>query len=91
VHGDLAGSWEGLTPQIGIFNWNSTAARRSLRWFAARGHHQVLAGYYDGPPAAIHGWLDAARGVPGIDAILYATWIGRYDDLEAFARACRKP
>jgi len=89
VHGDLARSWEGLEPRVGIFNWNSPAARRSLRWFEARGHRQVLCGYYDGPPAAIRGWLDAARGVSGVEAILYTTWVANYDDLESFARACR--
>ena len=89
ARGDLAGSWEGLGSRVGIFNWNSPAARRSLRWFAGQKRHQVLCGYYDGPPEAIHGWLEAARGVPDVDAILYATWVGKYDDLEAFAKACR--
>ena len=85
---DLAGSWEGLGSRVGIFNWNSPKARRSLQWFAGQGRHQVLCGYYDGKPEDIRGWLDAARGIPDVDAILYATWVGRYDDLEAFARAC---
>lgn len=89
VQGDLAGSWEGLEPRVGIFNWNSPKARQSLKWFAGQKRHQVLCGYYDGPPGAVRGWLDAARGVPDVDAILYATWVGKYDDLEAFARACR--
>jgi hypothetical protein len=88
VRGDLAGSWEGLAERIGIFNWNAPAATRSLRFFSGRGHRQVIAGYYDGAPGDVRKWLDAARGVPGVEAVLYATWQGRYDDLEAFARAC---
>lgn len=90
VKGDLAGSWEGLDPRVGIFNWNSPRARRSLQWFAGQKRHQVLCGYYDGPPSAVRGWLEAARGIPDVDAILYATWVGNYDDLEAFARECRR-
>ena len=49
VKGNLAGSWEGLDPSVVIANWNSDAAAKSLPWFANRGHHQLLAGYYDGP------------------------------------------
>ena len=89
VRGDLRGAWEGLEPRVGIVNWNAPRARESLRFFARRGHRQVIAGYYDGAPREIEIWLRAARGVSGVEAILYTTWRGRYDDLEAFARACR--
>ena len=89
VRGDLRGSWGGLGARVGILNWNEPRARQSLRFFADRGEPQVIAGYYDGAPEAIRRWIEAARGVGGIEAILYATWSGRYDDLEAFARACR--
>ena len=90
VRGDLAGSWEGLEPRVGVVNWNAPRSRESLRFFARRGHRQVIAGYYDGAPARIGGWLQSARSVNGVEAILYTTWRGRYDDLEAFARACRE-
>lgn len=90
VRGDLKGSWQGLEPRVHLVNWNAEAARASLEFFAARGHAQVIAGYYDGAPEGIRSWLEAARGVRGVEAILYATWVSRYDDLEAFARACRR-
>ena len=89
VRGDLTGAWEGLEPGVGVLNWNAAHGHVSLRFFADRGHRQVIAGYYDGKPSEIRGWLEAARGVPRVEAILYATWEGRYDDLEAFAEACR--
>ena len=89
VRGDLAGSWEGLGGPVGVVNWNAPGARASLEFFAGHGHRQVIAGYYDGPPGAIRDWLEAARGVRGIEAILYTTWENRYGDLEAFAQACR--
>jgi hypothetical protein len=89
VNGDLAGSWEGLPSSVGIVNWNPGHRTRSLRFFADRGHHQVIAGYYDAPPGDVVDWLVAAAGVPGVDAVMYTTWQGRYDDLEAFAKICR--
>ncbi len=89
VNGDLAGSWEGLDSSVVIVNWNAPHARESLRFFAGRGHRQILAGYYDGRPEEMRGWLTAARGVPGVIGVMYTTWRERYDDLEAFAAVCR--
>jgi hypothetical protein len=90
VDGDLAGSWQGLSPEVVIVNWNAGRARPSLRFFAGRGHRQILAGYYDGPPEGMRGWLRAARGVEGVIGVMYTTWESRFDDLEAFARVCRE-
>ena len=85
VKGNLAGSWEGLDPSVVIANWNSGQADKSLPWFANRGHHQLLAGYYDAPPEHILDWLKSAQGVKNIDAVMYTTWENNYDDLEHFA------
>jgi hypothetical protein len=87
VRGTWAGSWEGLPRDVVIVNWNSSERQRSMPWFARRGHSQVLAGYYDGPPGEIRRWLDDGRGIPNILGVIYATWEDRYDDLEAFAQA----
>jgi hypothetical protein len=89
VKGNLAGSWEGLTPEVVIANWNTEHVDKSLRWFANRGHHQLLAGYYDAPPERILDWLNSARGVPHIDAVMYTTWENNYADLERFAQLVR--
>ena len=89
VRGDLAGAWEGLGAEVGVVNWNATRARESLRFFGGRGHRQVLAGYYDGSPSGIDAFLRAARGVSGVEAVMYTTWRGAYGDLEEFARATR--
>jgi len=89
VGGDLAGSWEGLDRRVRILNWNGGAPRKSLMFFAGRGHQQVVSGYYDGPPGQIKSWLQAARGVPGIEAVMYTTWEDQYDDLETFAHLVR--
>ncbi len=89
VHGDLARAWEGLGRDVIILNWNFENRGESLRLFARRGQRQVIAGYYDGDPAAIRDALAAARGVPGIVGVMYTTWQGRYDDLEEFARIVR--
>ncbi len=90
VKGDLARSWEGLPKEVAVVNWNFGKRRESLRFFAGRGHKQVIAGYYDEKPAQAREWLEAARGVPGVTGIMYTTWQGRYDDLEEFARVVRE-
>jgi hypothetical protein len=91
--GPWYGSWKGLDKDVVIVNWNSDPAKRvaSLRHFADLGHRQILAGYYDGPVAAITGWLRDGREVPGIIGVMYTTWRQHYDDLEAFARQLREP
>jgi hypothetical protein len=91
VNGDLSGSWKGLGPEVVIVNWNAARRDESLRFFASTGHRQVIAGYYDSRPEGIRDWLRSARDVPGVIGIMYTTWRQNYDDLEAFARACRTP
>jgi hypothetical protein len=88
VNGDLAGSWEGLEPKVVVVNWNFDKRDESLKFFAERGHSQVIAGYYDGDVAQIKQWLTSAEKVPGVVGIMYTTWRHNYDDLEAFAKAC---
>jgi len=85
VNGDLAGSWEGLPADVLIINWNSGKAKQSLQHFGARGHGQVVAGYYDAPPERIQAWLKAGEGVPGIQGAMYTTWRNDYSNLEKFA------
>ena len=91
--GPWYGSWKGLDKDVVIVNWNSDPAKRvaSLRHFAGLGHRQILAGYYDGPVAAIRGWLRDGREVKGIAGVMYTTWQHRYGDLEAFARYLQTP
>ena len=48
VNGSLKGSWEGLAHDVVIANWNGGKAAESLKFFADRGHPQIIAGYYDG-------------------------------------------
>ncbi len=85
VNGDLAGSWEGLPKDMLIVNWNSGKPDQSLPFFAGRGHSQILAGYYDGPPQNISNWQAAGKELPGISGAMYTTWQSKFDDLEVFA------
>jgi hypothetical protein len=87
VNGSWAGSWEGLPPDVVIANWDSEGRKQNMPWFAGLGHPQLLAGYYDGSPAEIRDWLADAKAVPNLAGAMYTTWEGRYDDLEAFAKA----
>jgi len=85
--GPWSGSWKGLDKDVGIVNWHGHKEGRveSLRFFAGRGHKQVLAGYYDGPPRRIRDWLADAEGVSGAIGVMYTTWRSDYTNLEKFA------
>lgn len=85
VRGDLAGSWLGLDKRVVVAAWYFDKRAESLRFFHDRGNPLLLAGYYDGDPEQVRGWLDAAKAVGGAEAVMYTTWRSRYDDLERFA------
>jgi hypothetical protein len=87
VHGTLADSWEGLSKDVIIVPWYFEAREKSLRWFSDRGHHQVIAGYYDHDPAQIKDWLISGAKVSGIEGVMYTTWQSNFRDLERFAGA----
>ena len=91
VNGTWAGSWEGLDKSVVIVNWNHGKRDESLKWFADRGHRQVIAGYYDGPPQNVRSWIDSARKVPNVYGMIYTTWRSNYSDLESFAAFLNKP
>ena len=73
VGGTLAKSWEGLDKSVIIANWNSGKAADSLKFFAGRGHRQMIAGYYDTDDvkAEVGRWAEAARGVDGVRGYMY--------------------
>jgi hypothetical protein len=85
VNGDAAGSWEGLDKDVIIANWNFIAIEQSLKWFASRGHTQVVAAYYDRATSEIAEWKRAAPSLPGICGAMYTTWREDYRHLDSFA------
>jgi hypothetical protein len=87
VNGTWAGSWEGLDKDTVIVNWYYDKRDVNLKWFADRGHKQILAGYYDRDPERIATWLEAADKVDGVIGVMYTTWQNKYEDLEKFAAA----
>lgn len=86
VNGPLTESWLGLDKETVIVNWNGHKAAESLRFFADRGHAQIIAGYYDGPLDRTRRWLEKAEGVPNLLGVMYTTWHQDYSQLEAFAK-----
>jgi hypothetical protein len=91
VNGTLKGSWEGLPREVIIANWNSGKAHDSLRWFAGRGHRQIIAGYYDADDLSdLEKRKSAARGTEGVTGFMYTTWQAKYDLLERYGEALRK-
>ncbi len=87
VKGDLTGSWEGLDKDVIVLPWYFEKRAESLKFFAARGNRQVIAGYYDAKPERIREWLAATEGVEGVIGVMFTTWRNNYTDLEAFAKA----
>ena len=96
VEGDLAGSWKGLPASVGVVNWNRQHLRESLQWFAGinpaqpLARQQIIAGYYDNGK----GWsaqddLAQASGIPGVQGIMYVSWVDDYSRLESFAEAAK--
>jgi hypothetical protein len=88
VNNTIEGSWEGLDRKVIVMKWGSgPQARAGLRFFADRGHRQMVAAYYDGDVEADHRtWSAAMAGVPGIVGVMYTTWENDYSRLEDFAR-----
>jgi len=83
------GAWEGLPKDVIMMNWNGTEnAARSLKWFASRGHKQVIAGYYDGDPKeSVRTWMKAAEGLPNVVGMMYTTWQRNYSRMPEFFKA----
>jgi hypothetical protein len=86
VRGDLTGSWEGLSKDVVIMNWNLEKLNESLAFFSGRGHQQIIAGYYDTDVNKLKAHLTTAKDVKGVVGVMYTTWQRKYEDLEAFAR-----
>jgi hypothetical protein len=87
VNGSLLNSWDGLDKDVFIVPWHFEKRAESLKFFADRGHRQVIAGYYDSDPAKVADWLTAAKAVPGsVTGVMYTTWENNYRDLEKFSQ-----
>ena len=90
--GPWYGSWEGLDKDVIIFNWHNGDFTHpgdrleSLKFFADRGHKQILCGFYDAPVENIVPWLKEAATVKGATGVMYTTWSNNFGELEKFAQ-----
>jgi hypothetical protein len=84
--GGMAGTWEGLDPDVIVATWFFDRRDESLAWFSSRGHRTLLAAYYDKSPERARDWLESARRSKGTIGIMYTSWYDRYEDLETHAR-----
>jgi hypothetical protein len=73
-----------------IANWNGGKRAASLKWFAGRGHEQVIAGFYDGGLDNFRSWDDAARNVKGVRGFMCTPWSNDYRLLEAYGKAMQR-
>lgn len=92
TRGSMAESWNGLDQRFIIANWNQGQRDESLKWFAGRGHRQVIATYYDRSnwETVLTDWLDAAEGIEGVEGLMYTTWGNDYRHLEDFLELARR-
>ena len=82
VNGNWDGSWEGLPSDVIIVNWYAPKAE-GVKFFADRGHAQILAGYYDASKTEemkknIASWKAVSAGLPNIRGFMYTTWHKNY-------------
>ncbi len=90
VNGSLEKSWDGLSPEVEVMNWNFGKRDESLAFFSKRGHRQVIAGYYDEDLANVDAWLASAARVEGVRGFMYTTWRQDYSRLEEVAAKLEK-
>ena len=86
--GTFEGAWEGLPKDVVVMNWYSPD-QKTIKFFADRGHKQVLCGYYDASKTEemqrnIATWLKVSQGVPDILGFMYTTWSNNYDHVDEY-------
>ncbi len=88
TNGTVDGSYNGLTSDMTVVNWDFFSNRTdSLKFFSNNGNPQILAGYYDGDAPPESQWLNEARAVnANVVGVMYTTWTGNYNGLESFAQ-----
>lgn len=89
VNGNYDNAWATLPKDVVIMMWYSRDPA-GVKWFADRGHTQVLCGYYDGDMKEnVRGWMRNSEGVPGVVGMMYTTWENNFDDMKEFFELVR--
>lgn len=90
VEGDYTGSWERIPKDLTIAVWGGAPRQKSLKFFSERGFRTLVACYYDADDLNdVRGWLDVARGTPGVRGFMYTPWQKKYALLPAFGDLIR--
>lgn len=85
VRGDFTGSWRHVPKDLRIAVWGGAPREKSLKFFAGEGFRTLVSCYYDADSLdSVKGWLDLARGLPGVQGFMYTPWRKKYDLLPAF-------
>ena len=88
VNGNWDGSWEGLPKDVIIQDWYAPGIP-AFKFFADRGHRQVMCGYYDVKTtddlkANIHKWMTVSKDSPGVLGLMYTTWKSNYKYMKEY-------
>jgi len=85
INGDMTGSADIISKDIGIANWNSGKHSESLDFFSSKGFRQVSAPYYDQDENNIRIWKEWTQNTLDFKGMIYTTWAQKYTHLEPFA------
>jgi hypothetical protein len=86
VNGPLTDSWEGLSPDTVIVNWNQTPRYTdSLKWFADKELSQIATVCVDAPSYATRKRAEGLKNIPNLIGYLYMTTGNHYEELEHVA------
>jgi len=81
-------SWEGLDKDVIILNWHGFPEKRleAMKFFAERGHKQILCGFYDASSDDMIPWLKEAAQVKDVSGVMYTTWGNNFSELEKYLK-----
>ena len=88
VNGDLSGSAELMTKDLGVANWNFSKATQSLKYFNDLGFDGITAPFYDQDQNAIRISKETSQGISKFKGMMYTTWAGNFDYLEHHGWYC---
>ena len=85
MYSSMKGVWDLLPRDLGIGYWTYKWREEGTKFFAERGHPQLMCGYYDEKVLKRSlEWMDLAARTPNCRGVMYCTWGDNWDLLGAF-------
>lgn len=85
MYSSMKGVWDLLPRDLGIAYWTYSWRGDGVKFFAERGHPQIMCGYYDEKVLKKSlEWMDLAARTPLCRGVMYCTWCDNWDLLGEF-------